>query len=152
MATGSKKVDMNYANYDTAIVERYKVKLVGWTYEKFVNPSHIGTMTDICRLRDALKCGECKWTKLDKHQLQAHLNDIKNRQGNGEVIGKPRRERSDKGKSRKRKNLSDDEDDENIPPRRTGKQKAGPSKSSMVARKKRKIVESSDNDSTDDSD
>ena len=69
MATGLKKVEMNYTNYDTFIVGCYKVKVVGWTYEKFVNPSHIGTMTDICKLHDALKSGKCKWIKLDKNQL-----------------------------------------------------------------------------------
>src|ERR1700722_1825072 len=79
-----KKIEMNYANYNMAIVEHYKVKLIGWTYDKFVNPSLIGTMPDICMLRDALKSGECRWIKLDRHQLQAHRDEIKKRQENGE--------------------------------------------------------------------
>jgi hypothetical protein len=78
LTTGSKRAEMNYVNYDKEIVERYKVKLVGWTYERFVNPSHIGTVTDICKLRDALKSGECKWVKLNQHELQAHLDEIQN--------------------------------------------------------------------------
>jgi len=144
MVTGSKKIEMNYANYNMAIVERYKVKLIGWTYDKFVNPSLIGTMPDICMLRDALKSGECKWIKLDRHQLQAHRDEIKKRQENGEVLGKPRRERSDKGKTRRRKDSSDaDEDVENIPPRRKGKQKAGVTEAS----RKRRRIASDDSDS-----
>jgi len=106
---------MNYANYDTAIVERYKVKLIGWTYEKFVNPSQIGTMTEICKLRDALKSGVCQWIRLGTAQVQAHSNTLQERRENGEIIGRPRRQRSDKGKSRKRKSISDS-DMEDIPP------------------------------------
>jgi hypothetical protein len=73
---------MNYATYEKSIVERYQVKLVGWTYDKFVNPSHIGTMTDICKLCDALKCGECHWVCLSQHELQDH------REETGEIVAK----------------------------------------------------------------
>lgn len=39
---------MNYANYDIAIVEKYKVELVGWPSQiLFANPSAIGTVGNI---------------------------------------------------------------------------------------------------------
>jgi hypothetical protein len=95
---------MNYATYEKSIVERYRVKLVGWTYDKFVNPSHIGTMTDICKLRDALKCGECHWVRLSQRELQDH------REETGEIVAKQRRQRSDKGKTHKRKAATDEND------------------------------------------
>src|ERR1700722_5299006 len=101
---------MNYDNYDMAIVERYKVKLTGWTHEKFANPSHIGTMAGICKLRDALRSGTCHWVRLDAEQIQAHSYALQERRRNGEIIGCPRRQRSDKGKVRKRKDISDIED------------------------------------------
>jgi hypothetical protein len=145
---------MNYANYDTAIVERYKVKLTGWTYEKFVNPSHIGTMAEICKLRDALKSGTCHWVRLNAEQALAHSNALQERRTNGETIGRPRRQRSDKGKSRKRKDVSDSEDVSHVEMRlRNGKRTSGAGTSSEVARQTKRIravdSEPSDTDSTD---
>ena len=64
---------MNYVNYDTSIVERYKVKLRGWpSGVKFTNPSEIGTMNEIRALRDALKNGECIWVSLSKREQEGH--------------------------------------------------------------------------------
>jgi hypothetical protein len=106
----SKKhnVTMNYMNYETAVVERYSTKLVGWTYPTLasptlVSPSEIGTMEAIRKLRDALKCGSCKWVRLSKPELKDHVAAVDERKGNGEAVGKKQKERSDKGKSRKRK-------------------------------------------------
>jgi len=57
-----KNITVNYVNYETAIVEKYKVELLGWPSKiKFANPSAIGTVDEICMLCDALKAGECKW-------------------------------------------------------------------------------------------
>jgi hypothetical protein len=58
--TGNRKVKINYANYETSVVEAHSVKLVGWPQDiNFVNPSGIGTVGEIRRLRDALKSGDC---------------------------------------------------------------------------------------------
>jgi hypothetical protein len=43
-----KAVNMNYINYNVAIVEKHKVELVGWPATiPFANPSMIGTVGDI---------------------------------------------------------------------------------------------------------
>ena len=65
--TGKCHITMNYNNYNTTIVETYRVKLVGWpTSMPFTNPSNIGTIGEIHKLQDALKSGECHWKKLSK--------------------------------------------------------------------------------------
>jgi hypothetical protein len=75
-ATKTKQIAMNYINYETAIVERFKVKLVGWTYHQIVSPSEIGTVDEIRTLRDALKTGACKWIRLSKRELAAHVKEM----------------------------------------------------------------------------
>jgi len=113
---------MSYSGYNASIVERYHVKLIGWTYKDFVNPSKIGTITDIRNLRDALKSGQCYWTRLSQTELEEHL---RNCQENGEDIRRTRRQRSDKGKARKSRIESDDEDVENGPPAKKTKRGQG---------------------------
>jgi hypothetical protein len=112
-ATKTNRVAMNYTNYETAIVERLKVKLVGWTYHHLVSPSEIGTVDEIRTLRDALKTGACKWIRLSKRELAGHVEEMSKRRDGGEIIGKKRKVRSDKGKNRKRKGDKHREDDEN---------------------------------------
>ncbi|KAG1758160.1 hypothetical protein EDD22DRAFT_912125 [Suillus occidentalis] len=84
--TGKKNITMNYSNYETAVVETYAVQLIGWPASiKFINPSNIGTVGDIRKLRDALKARTCYWAALTRNATQ---------------------ERSDAGGSRKRKAYS----------------------------------------------
>ncbi|KAI6006015.1 hypothetical protein EDD15DRAFT_2154572 [Pisolithus albus] len=106
-ATGKRHAMMNYSNYNTAIVETYGVKLLGWpTGVPFVNPSSIGTVSEIrCRLRDSLKSGECRWKKLSKAERNAFSSELEARRASGEVVKKPRKKRSDAGVPRKRKNV-----------------------------------------------
>jgi hypothetical protein len=59
--TKIQKVSMNYINYEEAVVERYKAKLVGWPLNNFVSPAEISTISEIRKLRDALRCGSCRW-------------------------------------------------------------------------------------------
>jgi hypothetical protein len=115
MTLKKKNVVMNYVNYETAIVEKYKVDLVGWPATiKFANPSAIGTVDDIRALRNALKTGECKWIIQTKRQQAMHAEMLKNKREAGVAIGKKRKERSDKGKKRKMVDESggDGEEDE----------------------------------------
>ncbi|KAG1777837.1 hypothetical protein EV702DRAFT_1221191 [Suillus placidus] len=80
--TGKKDIVMNYNNYEMSVIETYGVRLVGWPHGvKFTSPSNIGTVSDIRKLRDALKAP-------------------------GEVVRKPRKKRSDTGLPRKRKDGS----------------------------------------------
>jgi hypothetical protein len=112
-ATNVKKLKMNYTNYETAIVQQYSVRLVGWPKSiKFVNPSQIGTVLEICTLRDDLRSGVCHWVKLTKSQLAAHIANLEERREQGETIGKQRKKRSDAGTSRKRRQPSDNQENE----------------------------------------
>jgi hypothetical protein len=92
---------MNYMNYETAIVEKYKVELVGWPpHIPFANPSTLGTMDAVRSLRSALQVGECKWVAQTLRQQAAHADKLKALRESGQIIGKKRKERSDKGKKR----------------------------------------------------
>ena len=54
---------MCYVKYERNIVTKYKVELAGWPVGlKFANPSEIGTVDEIQKLRNALRAGDCKWT------------------------------------------------------------------------------------------
>ncbi|KAG0696204.1 hypothetical protein DFH29DRAFT_1004751 [Suillus ampliporus] len=102
--TGKKGIVMNYNNYDTAIVETYGVRLVGWPQGvKFISPSNIGTVGDIRKLRDALKGRTCYWKALTQAEVKAHSAELEARHSAGEVVRKPRKKRSDSGVPRKRK-------------------------------------------------
>ncbi|KIK34474.1 hypothetical protein CY34DRAFT_26852 [Suillus luteus UH-Slu-Lm8-n1] len=104
--TGKKNIIMNYSNYETAVVETYAVRLIGWPASiKFINPSNIGTVGDIRKLRDALKARTCYWTALTPVEVKAHTAELDVRRSAGEVVRKPRKKRSDAGGSRKRKAL-----------------------------------------------
>jgi hypothetical protein len=92
---------MSYIKYERDIVSKYKVKLVGWPSTiKFASPSEIGTVDDIRNLRQVLKIGECKWVVLTRRQVTAHEEIIAAKVASGEIVGKKRKERSDKGKTR----------------------------------------------------
>ncbi|KIM88301.1 hypothetical protein PILCRDRAFT_85516 [Piloderma croceum F 1598] len=98
----NKKLEMNYVNYDKAIVLGLGVKLVGWPKAiSFAKPSSIGSVVDACMLHDALKSGECHWIKLTTRQIDDHRGELENCEAEGEMIGKPRKKRSDAGKKRK---------------------------------------------------
>lgn len=93
---------MNYLNYETAIVEKYHVHIVGWPSRiTFGSPSNISTMDGIRLLRWALKDGECQWAFLTKEEQKEHERKLANARSKGVSIGRRRKERSDKGKSRK---------------------------------------------------
>ena len=125
---------MNYNNYNTAIVETYGVKLLGWpTSVTFTNPSNIGTIGEIRKLRDALKSGECRWKKMSKSERGAFNADLDTRRAAGENVKKPRKKRSDAG--RKRKNIGTGEENGPAPKRArhaATKRKSAPKSSEFV--------------------
>ncbi|KIK12187.1 hypothetical protein PISMIDRAFT_18921 [Pisolithus microcarpus 441] len=97
---------MNYSNYNTAIVKMYGVKLLGWpTGVPFVNPSSIGTVSEICKLRNSLKSGECRWKKLSKAECNAFSSKLEACCASGEVVKKPCKKCSDVGVPHKQKNV-----------------------------------------------
>lgn len=102
---------MNYTNYETAIVATYGVRLVGWPSSvPFTNPSNIGTVWEIRQLRDDLRSGACHWKKLTKNQREEHANTLNERRQTGEQVKRPRKRRSDAGRSRKQPATIENED------------------------------------------
>ncbi|KAG1826386.1 hypothetical protein DFJ58DRAFT_692589, partial [Suillus subalutaceus] len=102
--TGKRDITMNYNNYETAIIETYAVKLVGWPQGiKFTSPSNIGTVGEIRKLRDALKDQTCYWAALTPAEVKVHSAELDARRSAGQVVRQPRKKRSDAGITRKRK-------------------------------------------------
>lgn len=137
MILNRKNVVMNYVNYETAIVEKYKVELAGWPQMiLFANPSAIGMVEEIRTLRNALKTGETKWIVQGKRKQAAHAEMLKAKRNAGEVVGKKRKERSDKGKKRKAATIDSGDDDESPPPQ---KRKTNTRAAAAAAKTKKKI-------------
>ena len=96
-----KNVGMCYRKYDQNIVTKHKVELVGWPASiKFANPSEIGTVDEIRKLRQALMVGECKWIVQSRGQQAAYAEKVARKVAAGEQVAKKRKQRSDKGKRR----------------------------------------------------
>ena len=76
MLINAKNLEMNYANYEKAIVLLHGVKVVGWPLEEFVSPSDITNATDMRKLCDTQKTGACKWVQLTQMELDAHSASI----------------------------------------------------------------------------
>ena len=127
---------MNYQNYDTQIIQRLGVKLVGWTHHIIVSPYEIYTIDDLRTLRDALVCGACFWMRISKRELSQHKADMEKREAMGEVVRKKRKERSDKGVIRgPKKKQGTREVEENSD--KEDEQEAGPLKKRKVAVKEK---------------
>ena len=116
---------MNYVNYEKLIIQKYRVKLVGWPDDiKFTNPASLTSVEELRKLRQALRTHSCHWVKLSERDLRQHEESIAQRESAGGSVGRKRKQRSDKGKPRKRvarehaseeddgNNDEDDEDDE----------------------------------------
>ena len=96
-----KNVGMCYVKYDQNIIAKHKVELVGWpALVKFANPSEIGNVNDIRKLRHVLNVGECKWIVQSRGQQAAYAEKIMRKVAAGELVVKKRKQRSDKGKPR----------------------------------------------------
>jgi hypothetical protein len=119
---------MNYPNYEQQIMQKLQVKLVGYTYHKFISPFNISTVNDLRILRDALRCGSCCWIRMTKGEVARHSAELTAQEAAGVTIGKKRKERSDKGLTRgPRRNKNDlDDNEQNC---------AGPSKRRKTAAK-----------------
>ena len=100
---------MNYANYEKAIVLLHGVKVVGWPLKEFASPSDITNIVDMRTLRHAWQTGACKWVRLTQAELDLHAASVEAWQNNGEVVGKPRKKRSDAGVTRGKRKRNDKE-------------------------------------------
>jgi len=130
---------MNYQNYNTQVIERLGVKLVGWTYSKLVSPYEIHSVDDLRMLHNALVCGACFWMRLSKREMTHHKADMEEHKAAGEVVVKKRKVQSDKGmpKGPRKKpggheTVDGDEEEEEL--------EAGPSKKRKVVQKKGKAI------------
>ncbi|KII92058.1 hypothetical protein PLICRDRAFT_154292 [Plicaturopsis crispa FD-325 SS-3] len=110
--TSRNTARMSYVKYDD-LVQAHCVQLEGWPLKKFVNPSFIGTVSEIRDLWNALDSGACQWKRLTSSEMKAYKETILKRLDLGETVApKARQVRKDKGVPRKRKQAHNSEDDE----------------------------------------
>jgi len=75
--TQVKYLEMNYANYETSIVQAYGVQLINWPLETgLLSPSQITNTADMRKLHNVLKSGECKWRQLTITEVEAHAGEL----------------------------------------------------------------------------
>ena len=99
----SDNVVMNYVNYEKAVIQKHHVKLVGWPKNvKFVTPANLSCVDEVRALKHALKSNECHWVRLSGSDVEEHMSSIAEREAAGEHVGRKRKQRSDKGKPRKK--------------------------------------------------
>lgn len=107
--TGNSKATMNYINFECDIVARYGIDLVGWTYEKFVNPSEMSTsLPPLQKLYTALEDGSCHFVKLTptEHKERTEKYNLALEDGQAQ----PRKKRKDAGKTRGQRARAEDVD------------------------------------------
>ncbi|KAJ7690882.1 hypothetical protein B0H17DRAFT_1134149 [Mycena rosella] len=139
--TGREKITMQYMFYTEEIVLRYNVVLVGWTADKFCNPSELSSsILVLTTLRDAIKSGECKWVKVSAADMKIRRAEWKADVAAGKVLARSRNLRSDLGQKRPRPASEDNgdassEDDDEEPEEIDGT--TGATTSVVVPKKKR---------------
>lgn len=106
---------MQYVNYDELIIQKYGVKLQGWTFEKLINPSQLSTSLPTLRhLLDAINDGNCKFVKLSPLEVKSHRQELQQKQDDGTVPVKTRKGKK-KAASENDDEEEDDEDEEEQP-------------------------------------
>ncbi|KAJ3514614.1 hypothetical protein NLJ89_g2284 [Agrocybe chaxingu] len=148
--TKNEQATMQYVNYEELIVQRYGVELVGWTYEKFVNPSELSTSLPALReLLDAINSGECRFAKLSPLAVKARHIEYQKKVDEGLIPVKTRKQRKDKGTKRKRsggdQTAADDSDKENAGGNGTHVDKQQ-SKRSRNSAKSKEVIDTEDED------
>ncbi|KAG0693823.1 hypothetical protein DFH29DRAFT_962927 [Suillus ampliporus] len=124
-------IRINYANFDIAIKEKLSIDLRGWPEGiSFQSPTSINDLNALLKIRNALKDRQRK-------KFNGQLAACRKR---GEVVGKPRKKRSDAGVSRKRKRK------ENT----STSKRAWASGSSMQAPKSAEFIPTSEEESSED--
>ncbi|KAI6105929.1 hypothetical protein EDD16DRAFT_1491585, partial [Pisolithus croceorrhizus] len=98
-----KKIQINFINFEVAIKAKYGIDLVGWPEGvPFQSPHAITNAEHLHTLCDALKAGTCRWAYMSRQQCVQYQDQLKERRSAGELIGKPRKKRSDAGRKRRR--------------------------------------------------
>ncbi|KAF7976739.1 hypothetical protein HWV62_5712 [Athelia sp. TMB] len=96
---GEVPAQMNYDNYESRIVCKWGVELIGWTEETIENPAKITTTLGLRRLLVALEKKDCYWCILAPEVLAVRVNEMLKRVEEGKE--KTRKKRKDAGVSRK---------------------------------------------------
>lgn len=128
---------MSYIQYVENIVNKYDVKLVGWTHQHFKSPSTLGSgIPELQKLYDALVDGSCGFERLTPVTKKRHLAEYAELVASGKRPGpQPRKKSSKKRKRALGGSESQDEDDED---EQTAPRKRQP--------KSAELVDSSDED------
>lgn len=101
--TGNPNAVMHYVRFEEDIVLRYGIDLVGYTYEKLVNPSLLSTsILPLKGLLDALENGTCKFVKLSAQERKKRQDTYNLKLTSGEIEPRKRKRRSDAGVKRTR--------------------------------------------------
>jgi hypothetical protein len=106
---------MHYTDYEEKVVQCYGVELIGWTYEKLVNPSELSTsLPGLRQLLEAINTGSCKFIKLTQTQLKQRREEHQKAIDDGSLPApKTRKPRKDRGIKRKRTVNDKENEDEN---------------------------------------
>ncbi|THU81326.1 hypothetical protein K435DRAFT_564616, partial [Dendrothele bispora CBS 962.96] len=92
---------MNYLNYRTDIVGRYKIKIVDWPDKiPFQSPTDMKA-DDARAIYHLWKSGTTHWERLTSNEHKRHMKAIEEDEAKGIQVRVPRQGRSDKGKKRK---------------------------------------------------
>ena len=136
---------MQYVDYEEKIVQRYGIELVGWTFEKFINPSELSTsLSGLQQLLDAINNGTCKFVKLTALQLNERRQALQKNISEGNIpVPKGRKPRKDRGTKRRVENENGESDVENQRPN-PKKRRSTTGKKIQAQPKSRQVVGDSD--------
>ncbi len=97
--TGNKNIVMQYLNYKRDIVQKYHVKMIGWTHEKWANVSELGnSLEPLETLWNALQEGKCKFVQILATEANARAASVWNAIATGQAAPPTKRKaRKDKG-------------------------------------------------------
>ncbi|KAJ8585395.1 hypothetical protein M405DRAFT_721029, partial [Rhizopogon salebrosus TDB-379] len=98
-----RDIRINYTNFGSVFKDKLGIDLRGWPEDvPFQSPTSINDHNALRKLRNALKDGSCHWFRMSPRQREQYSALLAARCKKGEVIGKPRKKRSDAGVPRKR--------------------------------------------------
>ncbi|KAJ7691230.1 hypothetical protein B0H14DRAFT_2652099 [Mycena olivaceomarginata] len=94
--TGNPNTQMAYVNYEEDIVHKYGVEMVGWTPDKWCNPSDLSSSLPLLHtLLNAIKADTCMFGWIAPATLCTRKEKYDADIAAGRIIGKQRNHRSD---------------------------------------------------------
>ncbi|KAJ3832905.1 hypothetical protein F5878DRAFT_646390 [Lentinula raphanica] len=113
--TGISDLTMSYSKYDKLIVIPYKVRLLGWPEDVPFSYPHKLHADEIKTLFDSLSNGTTHWQRMAAFEHRHYINELEKA---GKLDPQQRPQRSDAGKSHKKRRadmISDDDDSDDQP-------------------------------------